>query len=594
MRERIIADQTGEIMKVGASYYPELLDATEWERDLAAGREIGLSSLRCGEFAWSALSPKPGAWDVGWALRFLDVAARHGYEVIWCTPSATPPPYLFNRWPDLHAFNIDDRWVPLGVRRQYCPSHGAYIDICEQTAEHLAQDLGGHPALAGWQVDNEIAGDGFTCWCPRCGVKFQQWLRERYVSLDHLNELWQTGVWSQVYTDWEQIPIPHRCWAHAPAIKLDFRRFRSDNWLRFYRAQYRALRGGGARRVTTNFYNLTWDVPFDQWAWRQNLDAIGVSHYLEEEIASHFQLALLQGASPGEKPLWVLEQKAGQQAAQNLYPEDLFRIENHLRICADHGAEYAIYWHLRQHSAGCEMEHGAVLRHDGKPGRIARAIQLAIAVTENLTPHVPAADSLLVFSFQQHWANENRPQPGSRWSYREEIEQSWYGGARDALAGIRVGGLSDIGQSHRLILAPFLQLDEPEMMDRIWNAFEAGATVVTTVDLARLDDQNNVRRIAPLGSLAPRIDAPALEVLHLKEGFKVHGQIGVHAIHGRHFWAIPDGPLETGRMGWLGTEDCVGPAALRFKVGQGSLVVALSALDRAGVAALITEIRGEE
>ncbi|HEX2948297.1 MAG TPA: beta-galactosidase, partial [Armatimonadota bacterium] len=334
-------------MQVGASYYPEVIPPSEWERDLATGREIGLSCLRCGEFAWSAFSPEENTWQQEWALEFLALAQQYGYEVIWCTPSATPPPYLFDRWPDLHAVSVDGDEMPVGVRRHYCPSHSGYQEQCTEVAGHLAQAFTGAPAIKGWQVDNEIAGDGFTCWCPRCQQAFQDWLHSHYGSLEQLNEAWQTGVWSQRYTDWRQIPIPHKRFpGHTPALKLDYRRFRSDNWLAFYRKQYDVLQSAGAQRVSTNFYNVTWDMPFNQWAWRPYLDAVGVSHYLEGEIESHFQLALLQGATPGEKPLWVLEQKAGQQIAQNYYPDDLARLEHHLRICAEHGAEYAIYWHL--------------------------------------------------------------------------------------------------------------------------------------------------------------------------------------------------------------------------------------------------------
>src|ERR1700761_4796114 len=156
-------------MKVGASYYPEVIAETEWERDLETGRKVGLSVLRCGEFAWAALFSPEGkpAWD--WAHRFLDLAHRHGYEVVWCTPSATPPPYLFDRWPDLRATSHEGQVMTPGIRRHYCPSHPGYLDLCAETASRLAKEFSGKPAIHGWQVDNELAGDGFTCWCDRCG-----------------------------------------------------------------------------------------------------------------------------------------------------------------------------------------------------------------------------------------------------------------------------------------------------------------------------------------------------------------------------------------------------------------------------------------
>lgn len=575
-------------MKVGASYYPETLPRDQWAKDLATGREIGLSALRCGEFAWSAFSPQPGQWQPKWAIEFLDEAHAQGYDVIWCTPSATPPPYLVEKWPDMLAVNIDGRKMQPGIRRHYCPSHEGYLDLCEQTAEKLARDLAAHPAVTGWQVDNEIAGDGFTCWCERCQGKFQQWLQATYGTLDRFNQAHQTSVWSQSYTAWGQVPIPWKFMGgHTPALKLDFRRFRAANWLNFYRRQYDALHRGGAKGVTTNFYNIQWDMPFDQWAWRPSMDAIGASHYLEEKNESRFQLALLQGAQPDSKPLWVLEQKAGQQNSQNYYPEDLSRIERHLRICAQSGAHYAIYWHLRQHSAGCEMEHGAVLRHDGVPTRIARAIAKAIPQTAALPHAVPPADNLLVFSFQQQWANESRPQPGTRWDYRTEVQEQWYSGARKALGDIRVGSPADISPAHSLVLAPFLQLIEPDLLERLGSCLTAGATVITTADAARLDWNNNVLRQAPLAGLGQWFKVPAIEMLHLKEGFVVKGKLAGASLRGGRFWAVPTGTRGPKGLGELKTKDFHGPAALSYRVGKGRLVIVMTAPDAASVAAII-------
>ncbi len=216
-------------MKIGASYYPEIMAESEWTRDLTTGRELGLSLLRCGEFTWSCLFTPDGKPTMDWTRRFLDTAAHEGYGVVWCTPSATPPPYLFDRWPDLNAMTTDVLVTPVGIRRHYCPSHEGYLDLCAETAYRIAQEIGSHPAIVGWQVDNELAGDGFTCWCDRCGAAFQKWLEQRYGSIDRLNEAWQTRVWSQVYTRFGQIPVPrlfraaHHAGAEARVAPFSFR-----------------------------------------------------------------------------------------------------------------------------------------------------------------------------------------------------------------------------------------------------------------------------------------------------------------------------------------------------------------------------------
>lgn len=573
-------------MKVGASYYPELSSAATWAADLAVARDLGLRAVRCGEFAWGRFSPEPDQWTDDWALEFLDIAQKSEIEVIWCTPTATPPPYLFDRWPELAAMNQDQAYMPVGIRRQYCPSHEGYLGLSEEVAGKLARSLAPHPAVVGWQVDNEIAGDGFTCWCPRCGQVFQRWLEKEYGTLESLNKKWQTTLWSQRYTCWSQIPIPHRAFSisHAPALKYAWRQFRSSNWLAFYRRQADALRRAGVRQpVTTNFYNLEWDIPFDRWQWRPYLDAIGLSHYVEEETASRFELAVSRGW--GDKALWVLEQKAGQQNAQNLYPESLDRLELHLRRCAEAGADYAIYWHLRQHQAGCEMEHGAVLRHDGKPTRVAHAIQRAIQNIQSVGAEALDESHALVFDFPQQWAQENRPQPGVPWDYRKTVEQDWFGALRELRPGLVLSSFSEALGKAKFVYAPHFQMADGADGLVIRDFASRGGVFITTADFGRLDIWNNVRPQKPLAAFEIFGVVPDGELMQLKPDFAVTGSIRGSSLRAGRFWFVPGGNVGESH---LHDAKLSGPAFLEYHVGQGRVVVLLSAFDRSSLRALLT------
>jgi len=567
-------------VKVGASYYPELSSPATWESDLRTVRDIGLCVLRCGEFAWSRLSPEPGAWDTRWARGFLDVAHALGFRIIWCTPSATPPPFLFDQWPDLHAVTHEGEEVPVGVRRQYCPAHEGYRALCADTAARLATDLGNHPAVIGWQVDNELAGCGFTCWCPRCGGEFQRWLMQRYGTLDALNAAWQTDVWAQRYSRWEQIPIPLKSFNHAPSLKLAWRRFFSAHWLGFFRTQADALRrAGGLQPITTNFYAISWMVPFDQWAWRPHLDAIGIGHYVDDVTATAFEMALLRGLDT--KPLWVLEQKAGQQNAQNLYPEDLNRMKTHLRTCAEAGAEFAVYWHLRQHQSGCEMEHGAVLRHDGKPTRIAAKVRDAIAETVPIRARPRDVRRTLVFDFDQHWAQETRPHPGTPWEYCRTLEQDWFGALCDVGGNAEIGPFTDAMTHGTTVFLPHFQTVGDSEFRALENFLERGGVCITTADFGRLDRENNVRPLRPLAAFASMPDG---EMLHLKSGFRVTGHLNAQPLSGGVFWFVPEGgsPVVHLTDGVFSS-----PAFLESRVGDGRLIVLLSAFDRASLATIL-------
>ena len=470
--------------------------------------------------------------------------------------------------------------MPTGLRRNYCPSHAGYRELAAEMADRIARALGAHPALLGWQVDNEIAGDGFTCWCAACERAFRYWLQKRYGSLANLNQVWQSMVWSQWYNAWTQIPLPRpQFGGFAPALKLACRRFRSHNWLAFYRAQATALRRVSNKPVSTNFFNYTWDVPFDLWEWGPELDATGCSHYLEDSDESRFQLALLGGDTPGDKPLWVLEQKAGQQQAQNLLPDDPPRLERHLRLCAQSGAQLAIYWHLRQHSAGCEMEHGAVLRHDGTPGRIAQGIKSAIANTRQLKAHAPAKERLLVFSYEQHWANEQRPPLGSRLNYCEELRE-WHAAGCAEWGELRIGSALAALENCRLVLAPDMQMNSLECTELLAYV-RAGGTLLTTADFARLDTENNVLRRTPLWYLE---NPPELEILHPRADYALSAELAGHSFCVRGFWGVPlHGILPaTPESGSVTDATHKTPLLVALPHGKGRIILLLAVPDAPG------------
>ncbi len=557
------------MMKVGASYYPELHDKETWRRDLAAGREIGLTALRCGEFAWDFIEPRDGEFHFEWALEFLDLAAELGYDVIWCTPSATPPPRFFRQYENLGAVNLKGEAMPVGVRRNYTPEHPDYLQRCADMAEKLALNLAGHPAIVGWQIDNELAGDGF---CSRGGywttAGFRNYLRQRFKTLDDLNAAVGGGVWGENYHDWDEIPVPGPVISvdsFPPGLKLEFQRYHSLAWQNFYHVQYIALKKGGVTRpITTNFYNFNWDVPFDLHQWKSELDCVSLGNYLEGKNESILQFAAMRSAADWKRPYWILEQKAGQQRGQNLYPDALLeRLTEHLQLCRRCGVEYAIYWHLRQHTHGCEVEHGAVLNHDGRIGRVGLAIKQAIKDAGN-TKMIPVRrDVGVVFDFQQHWAQRWRP-GHLKWDYRTVIQEEYFPAMRKLYGEVALPGTDSIFTGEwQTLLVPHYQMDLG-ITGRLLELAQNGSTIILTSDYARLDKFNAARPVTLLEALTPALPIPELEMIQLDENSGYQAKDGTPA---NYFYAIPFGEIEI--------KSKTVPTHLEFNYGQGKIVILL-------------------
>ncbi|MBN9307685.1 beta-galactosidase, partial [Devosia sp.] len=174
---------------IGVCYYPEHWPSEWWEEDARRMAEVGIEYVRIGEFAWSRLEPRPGELNFDWLVQSMDLLGRHGLKVIVGTPTATPPRWLLDKHPDMLAVDRHGRPRGFGSRRHYDFSHLGYREECARITQLLIETVGNHPALAGWQTDNEYGcHDTVLSYSEAARQGFRRWLAERYGTVEALNE----------------------------------------------------------------------------------------------------------------------------------------------------------------------------------------------------------------------------------------------------------------------------------------------------------------------------------------------------------------------------------------------------------------------
>ncbi len=139
---------------LGAAYYPEWWEPSEWEIDFRQMQELGINTLRMGEFAWAIFEPAPGKFEFSWMDRAIALANHYGIDVILCTPTASVPPWLYQLHPDVLTGN-DAGLYTYGGRKGYCTSSQNYLEASARIVTALAEHYGHHPGVIGWQLDNE-------------------------------------------------------------------------------------------------------------------------------------------------------------------------------------------------------------------------------------------------------------------------------------------------------------------------------------------------------------------------------------------------------------------------------------------------------
>ncbi len=217
----------GDQLTIGTCYYPEHWPKTLWEEDLKRMLDVGIEVIRIAEFAWSLVEPEEGVFTYDFFDEFLEVAARVGMKVIFCTPTATPPAWLTFKYPEVLNTNMDGIPYEHGARRHYNYNAPVYRELSAVITEKFASHYACHPNIIGWQIDNELNCEMDRFYSKSDAEAFRTYLKEKYENLENLNHAWGTTFWNQGYTDWTQVDVPRKTVSNSvnPHRELDYIRF---------------------------------------------------------------------------------------------------------------------------------------------------------------------------------------------------------------------------------------------------------------------------------------------------------------------------------------------------------------------------------
>lgn len=367
-------------MLLGVDYYPEQWDSALMEADMDRILELGCNVIRIGEFAWHRMEPEEGRFDFSFFDGVIAMAKEKGLQVIFGTPTATPPAWLIHKHPDILSQFPDGSSRAFGGRHVSCYSSQPYREYCARIITQLAEHYKDEKAIVAWQIDNELGHEGSDqCWCPRCRAKFQHFLNEKFKGDIHaLNETYGTAFWSQEYNSFAEIPLPApTITTHNPALRLDWERFCSWNIQDFAAFQAQLLHKiiPGAV-VMHDFPGGGLGKHVDYSAVAQELDQVAYNNYpvwggqkeplSPSEIA--FGLDYIRGLKG--KNFWITEAIMG---AQGHDITGFLPRPNQAKLWSwqgmAHGCEGLMYFRYRGATKGAEQFCYGILDADNVPRR---------------------------------------------------------------------------------------------------------------------------------------------------------------------------------------------------------------------------------
>jgi beta-galactosidase len=490
---------------LGAAYYPEWWDEAEWETDFREMQELGVNATRMGEFAWAIFEPAPGKFEFAWMDKAIEIASRHGVEVILATPTASVPPWLYEAHPDVLTGN-DLALYTYGGRKGYCTSSQNYLDACARVVTALAEHYGHNPGVIGWQLDNE-PGFPFTSYDPVSEKAFQVWLEKRYGTLDKLNRMWNGAFWSNMYTEWSQIHFPRNSaeggW--QPAISLDYRRFYSDSFLNHLRQQAAILHERTRDQfVFTNWPSPAWSVDvfaaasefLDATAWDNYVSAPGLSKFRRQYTAGFFN-DFCRCSGPHQRFLCA-EQNA--YVPPNADNEGL-RLQAYIDLA--HGSHGNLYFEWRRPLAGNEEHRPSFIKgFDGKVNPAKETLTQIGKEFSRLGPRLSAAttraDIAVLFDFTNQWA-QGMGGVGDRNPRYTGEAMAFYNGFKVLQRDIDVCAMAADYSPYKVVIASNLRLIDDATADRLRAYVAAGGTLVLNYRAGTENTDNSMRRMLAPG-----------------------------------------------------------------------------------------------
>jgi len=486
-------------MRIGVDFYPEHWERERLKTDISLMKQAYIKVVRIGEFSWSLYEPSEGEYCFGWMDEILDLFKANEMKVVLCTPSATPPKWMADQYPEIYQKDIFGKEKVFGTRRHYCYNSRLYREKLGRLTEHLVKRYGNHPAVEAWQVDNELGwSDTTRCYCEKCEHEFKHWMKEKYQTIEALNQKIGTVFWSQTYRSFDELILPragacydtcHETQGQNPGLLLDYYRFASDSVIDFMKETVMTLKQHTDRPITTNLLDASVNsgTGIDYFKLSEALDVVTWDNYIEFQwgIAKQESVskdhALLR--SYKKQPFWVMEQQSGPCGWSKMGPAPTpgkLRLWTYQAVA--NGADTVVYFRWRTCPFGTEEYWHGILGHDGKVNRryeeIARVGQEMEDLNLLLGTIMPKAQVAIIKSFDSEWSHSIHSHVEG-FDY-DKMLLDFYQAFRRAGAGVDfVCGDEDLS-GYQLVIAPaYIIVDENAKKNLELYAIAGGHCVIT-------------------------------------------------------------------------------------------------------------------
>lgn len=363
-----------EKLLYGVAYYREYMPEERLDEDIRLMKAAGINVVRIAESTWSSYERQDGDFDFSSVLTVLDRMHANHIAVIIGTPTYAIPAWLAKKHPSVMAT------TPQGVnkyghRQKMDITSPVYLRYAERIIRELLTATASHPAVIGYQIDNE------TKYYDTCGAPVQRGFIEQLKkqfdgNLDKLNAEYGLDYWSNRIDAWEDFPpLESTINASLGAAFQSYQRGLVTEFLAWQATLVSEYRLPG-QFITHNFDFewRTWSFgvrgEVDHFTASSVLDITGVDIYHPgQHQLTGVEIAFCGDIARTTKDANYLVLETQAQAFKNWtpYPGQL-RLQAFSHIAS--GAAMVSYWHWHSLHNSYETYWKGLLSHDLQPNPV--------------------------------------------------------------------------------------------------------------------------------------------------------------------------------------------------------------------------------
>ncbi|MDD7015283.1 MAG: beta-galactosidase [Treponema sp.] len=495
----------------GGDYNPEQWSLEERQRDMEMLPKAGIDIVTLNVFSWAKLQPQEDTYDFSDLDRIVDMVSEKGMKICMATSTAAHPAWMAKRYPDILRVDIDGRKHTFGSRHNSCPNSPTYRKYAPLLAKKLAERYGKRENILAWHISNEYGG---LCYCDNCKKAWHQWLKNKYQTIENLNEKWNTSFWSHTYYNWDEIQVPSHInerWnnihTNVQSQTIDYYRFNTEGIVNMYRMEADAIHSVlPDAKITTNLMSTYPELDYNKFA--PYMDFISWDNYpfpQDSYTNTAFKHEVMRGLKP-EKPFCLMESTPG---VTNWQPYNSLKKPGFMRLLSyqaiAHGADTVMFFQMRRSRGCCEKFHGAVIDH--YPSTETRVFKETAALGKELYAlsdkflnSIQQAETAILFDWNCMWGVMFSSGPSVDFKYTDEVYKYYDAFCKQNIPVDVISPDKDFSK-YKVIIAPALYMVSHENAEKIKNFTENGGTFLTTVMSGMTDENDLVTALGYPGEL---------------------------------------------------------------------------------------------